>query len=106
MATKVMMKHKESALLKEGFIGFSWTTFFFGAFPALFRGDFMTFFGIFAFLLILAVVTAGVGSLLVMIIWAFKYNQYYTKKLIEKGYVLSDTPENNALAAQALQMAV
>jgi len=100
------MKHKDSGLLKEGFIGFSWTTFFFGAFPALFRGDFMTFFGIFAFLFILAIFTAGVGSFLMMVIWSFMYNKYYTKKLIEKGYVLSDTPENNSLAAEALQMAV
>ena len=36
---KVMLKNTQSGMLKSVLLGFSWTTFFFGGFPALFRGD-------------------------------------------------------------------
>ena len=35
MATRISMRHKESGIMKVGYYGFSWTTFFFGFFPAL-----------------------------------------------------------------------
>lgn len=38
MATVVMLKHPETGIVTKGFYGFSWTTFFFGCLPALFRG--------------------------------------------------------------------
>jgi hypothetical protein len=47
MATKINMLNPDTGLIKTGFYGFSWTTFFFGAFPALFRSDFITFVGVF-----------------------------------------------------------
>ena len=106
MATKVTLKQESTGLVKDGFFGFSWTTFFFGMFPALFRGDFVTFIGGFVVLLILGILTAGIGSWIAMIVWAFMYNKYYTRKLIEKGYVLSDTPELNEKAANELGIAV
>lgn len=102
MAEVVLMKHKETGLMKNGFYGFSWTTLFFGAFPALFRQDFITFFGFFALCVVLAVCTYGTGLFAVSVVWAFMYNKYYTRKLIEKGYVFCDTPQNNALAMARL----
>ena len=42
MAKIVMMKHEKTGVVKKGFYGFSWTSFFFGGFPALFRGDIVT----------------------------------------------------------------
>lgn len=106
MATKVTLKQTSTGLVKNGFIGFSWTTLFFGMFPALFRADFLTFIGGFVILLILGLFTAGIGSLVAMLVWAFMYNKYYTRKLVEKGYILADTPELNAQAAQALGVAL
>ena len=106
MATKVNMKHKETGLFKTGFVGFSWTTFFFGAFPALFRGDFLTFIGLFVILVIVGAFTAGIGGWVAVIIWSFMYNKYYTTKLIEKGYAFSDSEEMNASAAVAVGQAV
>ena len=102
MAVVVNMKPPATRLTKKGFAGFSWTTLLFGAFPALFRGDFATFIGAFVIFLILAIFTAGIGALIASIVWAFKYNKYYTSKLLERGYEFSDTPQKVAIAKQYL----
>ncbi len=91
MATRVLLKHRASGLVKNGFFGFSWTTLFFGFFPALFRGDFLTFIGGFVVIVILGIFTLGIGSALAMFVWAFFYNGYYTRKLLERGYAFADT---------------
>ncbi|MCW2245405.1 hypothetical protein M2352_000996 [Azospirillum fermentarium] len=90
MATVVRMQHPETGLVKKGFVGFSWTTFFFGFFPALFRGDW----GFGLILMVLNVVTVGIAGFIA----AFLYNKSYTNRLIEKGYQLADNEDVNALA--------
>lgn len=102
MATTIHMKHKDSGITKNGFYGYSWTTLFFGSFPALFRADFVTFIGSFIVLVILAIATSGFGTILAMIVWSFMYNSYYTKGLLESGYKFSGTLSENKEAAQAL----
>lgn len=102
MATKVQLKHSGTGLLKDGYFGFSWTTLLFGFLPALFRGDFITFIGGFTLSLILGLVTFGIGFVVVNIAWAFMYNKYFTRKLLERGYALNDTEEVNRQAAQVL----
>jgi hypothetical protein len=102
MATKINMLNPDTGLIKTGFYGFSWTTFFFGAFPALFRSDFITFVGVFVVLTIIAIATEGFGIFLAMIVWAFMYNKYYTRRLIERGFKFNGTVEENARAAKAL----
>ena len=104
MATCISMKHKTTGIIKDGFYGYSWTTLFFGFFPALFRGDFVTFMGVFVVVVILAFVTWGVGCFVAMFVWAFIYNDYYTKKLLERGYEFAGTPEENEAAATALNV--
>lgn len=91
--------------MKEGFYGFSWTTLFFGFIPALFRGDFITFVGGFVISLIIAVFTLGVGALFINLVWAFMYNKYYTRKLLEQGYAFAGSDGDNALAAASLGVA-
>lgn len=61
MATKIKLENPQTGESITGFYGFSWTTFLFGAFPALFRKDFITFIGVFVVMLILAFLTAGIG---------------------------------------------
>ena len=92
--------------MKEGFYGFSWTTLFFGFFPALFRGDFLTFIGGFAVSVIIGIFTFGIGVLFIGLIWAFLYNKYYTRKLLERGYALAGTDSENSSAAAAIGMSV
>ncbi len=105
MATRIAMKHKETGIMKNGYYGFSWTTFLFGFFPALFRTDFNTFIGGFVVSVIIGVLTHGVGTFLITFAWAFMYNKYYTRKLIERGYVLAGNEADNARAASALGIA-
>ena len=106
MAIKIAMKNTQNGLTKDGYYGFSWTTLFFGGFPALFRGDFITFLGLFAIAFIIGLITAGFGAFLVVIFWAFMYNKYYTKKLIEKGYRFNATAVENNAAAKAIGLAL
>jgi hypothetical protein len=106
MATRIALKHKDSGIVKDGYYGFSWTTLFFGFFPALFRGDFITFIGGFVVSVIIALVTAGFGALFIGLVWAFMYNKYYTRRLLERGYVLAGSEGDNTMAASALGVAV
>ncbi len=94
MATEIRLRNPKTGVEKVGLYGFSWTTFFFGGFPALFRGDIVT-----GVLVILGcILSCGLFSL----IWAFFYNKKYTLDLIEKGYELAGTPEENEKARKAL----
>ncbi len=94
MAVVVALTHPTTGLTKRGLYGFSWTTLLFGPFPAFFRSDWLPGIGILA----AALCTSGLSSIII----AFFYNKYYTTKLVERGYELSDTEDNNARARIAL----
>jgi NADH:ubiquinone oxidoreductase subunit H len=72
--------------IKKAPLGFSWTTFFFGGWPAIFRQDWIV--GILSLLINLA--TSGIAG----IIFAFFYNKMYLKSLLEKGYKIHSMPPN------------
>lgn len=76
----------QMGLIKEVKIGFSWTTFFFGFFPALFRGDLKWAAIIFISAVAASLITVGVGGWIPSVIFAFIYNKIYIRELIEKGY--------------------
>ena len=98
MATKVLIKHPQTNLVQNGYVGFSWTYLFFGWWVPLIRGEL----GVAALHLLFTIVTAGLWQLIV----SFLYNkQYMTRKLIA-GWVLSDTPEMNKIASAKLGIAV
>lgn len=67
-----------NGITKNAPVGFSWTTLFFGFFPALIRGDWL-----FAIIQLgAAMVTAGIST----IVFAFIYNKMYIQNLIKAGY--------------------
>ncbi|MBF1202366.1 MAG: hypothetical protein HXM14_09250 [Fusobacterium periodonticum] len=92
---------------KKGFLGFSWTAFFFNFFVPLFRLDFLGFFIFVSPYLIIAVIvsfilitgindenTIVVSSVISLIlklisrlVFPFIYNKFYTKDLLKKGYL-------------------
>lgn len=80
----------KNALIKEVKVGFSWTTFFFGFFPALFRGDIKWASIMFIGSLILGSFTYGIGTWILWIVFSFMYNKLYIRELIEKGWVPAD----------------
>jgi len=86
---KIILKN-DAGLTKQVKVGFSWTTFFFGFFPALFRGDLKWAAIMFIIEVILGAFTFGIGAWVSGIVFSFIYNKIYIKELIEKGYKPAD----------------
>ncbi|KAE8754513.1 hypothetical protein FSO04_39370 [Paraburkholderia madseniana] len=98
MATKIILKHPGTGMLKSGYYGYSWTYLFFGWWVPLIRGEL----GVAALHLLFSCFTFGIWQVVV----SFLYNkQYMTRMLVEKGYVLADSPGANDLARLKLGMA-
>lgn len=79
-------------MVKECKVGFSWTTFFFGFFPALFRGDWK-WAGI---QIVAALFTYGISIL----VFCFIYNKLYINGLLEKGYSPASEVDRNILISK------
>ena len=94
MAQVVLLKDPKSGVIKKGFYGFSWTTLFFGGWPAIFRGEI----GLGLIVMLVTLFTCGIGG----IIWAFLYNKRYTIGLLEKGYRFADSDGRITLARAKL----
>ena len=93
---RVVVRHVQSGMTRNGFYGFSPTYLCFGWFVPLFRGEI----GIAALHLLFSIVTFGLWQ----IIAAFIYNRQYTARLLMNGWVLADTPEQEAAARFALNI--
>ncbi|TAJ84574.1 DUF2628 domain-containing protein [Reyranella sp.] len=107
MATPVKLRHKDTGLEKTGYAGFSWTTLFFGPFPALFRGEYLIFLVYLGVVVVISIVLPMLGIFLMAVagvVWAFQFNAYHMQKLIGQGYVLADTDAANQRAAMAVNM--
>lgn len=76
------MENPNTGIIKRAPVGPSLTTLFFGALPALFRGDIKWFF----IQLLIACFTCGLSNF----VFAFIYNKIYIKKLLEKGFKVKD----------------
>ena len=92
----VTIRNAQSGLVKSVPLGFSWTTLFFGGFPALFRGDLkwaaiMWVAG--AGGVTIAIFTLGGLFFLPWVFWmvfAIIYNRRFLQERLEEGYVPSD----------------
>lgn len=91
--TKIIFKNPMTGAIKEAPVGFSWTTFFFGGFPALFRGDWKWF----AIMLVLALITMGFSN----VVFMFIYNKLYIKELIGTGFKAQSIASGDMNAASA-----
>tara|TARA_B100002019_G_C21239733_1_gene584808 strand:+ start:93 stop:461 length:369 start_codon:yes stop_codon:yes gene_type:complete len=94
---KINVKHNESGIQKNCFVGYSWTYFFFGFFVPIFRGEI----SIGVFHLIFSLVTFGIFQL----IMPFLYNKQYSTRLLNNSWSLNDSEENNSIARQKIGIA-
>jgi hypothetical protein len=92
MATAVRLRQPQTGIVKTGYFGFSWTSFFFGGIPAMMRGDVALGVGLLIAGLVFGAFSAGLLWFVVGLIWAFIYNKRYTLYLLERGYVFEDEP--------------
>lgn len=91
--TTINFKNPMSGEMRRAPVGFSWTTLFFGCFPALFRSDWKWF----AIMLLIGILTGGFSFLVFM----FIYNKLYIKELINKGYKAVSIEDGNFEKASA-----
>ena len=91
---KINVKHNESGIQKNCFVGYSWTYFFFGFFVPIFRGEI----SIGVFHLIFSLVTFGIFQL----IMPFLYNKQYMTRMLTNGWVLDGSDSDKVLAGTAL----
>ncbi len=87
----IKVRHKQSGIEKNCFVGYSWTYFFFGFFVPIFRGEISI--GIFH--LIFSIVTFGLFQL----VMPFLYNKQASVRLLVNGWELNDSEENNLFAS-------
>tara|TARA_B100000212_G_scaffold134574_1_gene101151 strand:+ start:64 stop:447 length:384 start_codon:yes stop_codon:yes gene_type:complete len=90
----INLKHKDSDLQRQCFIGYSWTYFLFGFFVPIFRGEIVI--GIVHALF--AFITFGLFQL----IMPFLYNKQHAVRMLTNSWVLDDTPDMNKLACEKI----
>ncbi len=86
----VRLKHPQSGLVENGYIGFCWTFPLIGFWVPIVRGEIR----IGLLHIILSMITLGLSS----IVMGFIYNKQHTTRLLNKGWILDDAEEMNALA--------
>lgn len=82
----IVFKNPTFGTVKRAPVGFSWTTFFFGFWPALLRGDWKWAAINFGVSIVVAVVTKGFGFIVIAVGFGMLYNKIYVKDLIAAGY--------------------
>ncbi len=105
MAATVRLKHPQSGITKTGFTGFSWTSFFFGGFPALFRGDIGYGLAILLGGCLAGAISFGALWFAVTVVWAAVYNKNYTHRLLQGGYQFDDSAGRVESAKRSLGVA-
>lgn len=92
MATKVQLQrlHKSGKCSEvvNGFIGFSWTVFFFGPIPMLFRGRIAEAIAFVLLAIMATTLTGGIGNFVLWVVAAFCYNKYHLQSLEKEGFEL------------------
>lgn len=81
----IKMKLQKDNIIKEGFLGFSWTILFFGFWVPLFRKDYLISLGMLVIQLLFSYMETS-GFFWIGIILSFFYNKIYTESLIKKGF--------------------
>lgn len=94
---KVLLRHREAGLTKNGYVGFCATYLIFGWIVPVARGEIW----IGVLHMILTMISLG----LFQIVMPFLYDKQYTSRLLTSGWVLADSQEKNELARRKLGIA-
>lgn len=78
-------------------VGFSWTTFLFGFWVALFRGDFKWAGLQILTIILVSLLTQGLGTIIPIVIYACLYNKFYIEDLLSAGYKVESIQSNFTL---------
>lgn len=97
----ITLKNMDTGIIKKAPTGYSWTTFFFGFFPALFRGDLKWAIIIFVAAVALSLLT-GIGGLVFNIIFAAFYSKLHIKELMSKRFTYADEASRSYLVANGI----
>ena len=94
---KLVLKNPYNGHIREAPVGFSWTVFFFGFFPPLFRRDWSGAVIIF----LISFVTAGLAHW----VFPFIYNKMYLKRLIKDGFKVDSADRDIEQISRSLSFA-
>lgn len=84
---KVQLKNQNAEEIKSAKVGYSWTVFFWGFIPSLFRKDWMGALVIFVLNLFVSYLIGTYGLLVADAIIGALYNKNYISRLLKNGYV-------------------
>ena len=96
MATKIIIKHSQSGMIKQGCHGFSWTYLFWGWIVPLVRGEL----GIGGLHLLFTMLTMGLWQFIV----CFLYNKQYMTRMLTAGWELTGSEGDVREAKMALNI--
>lgn len=108
MEKRIKMYNPKTGESKNGFIGFSWPILFLAWIPMFARGDIRSGLELIAVQLgCLAIQSCGFQSfywifIFIQVVISIVYNNYYTKRLIDKGFLFNDTDELNEIGANSV----
>lgn len=96
---KLIVTNPITEEMKQLPTGFSWTTLFWGCFPALFRQDWINFAIIAGVIFAITVFSGGTLSFIPLIAFSFFYNKMCIKGHLDKGWKIKDYLGSKSLAA-------
>ena len=92
----VRLIHVPSGIVKEGYVGYSWTYLVFGWFVPVVRGEL----GVGVLHLAITLVSFGISQL----VFPFLYNRQYMVRMLTNGWELDVTDPNYELARRKLNI--
>ena len=92
----VRLVHASSGIVKEGYVGYSWTYLVFGWFVPVVRGEL----GVGVLHLVITLVSFGISQL----VFPFLYNRQYMVRMLTNGWELDVTDPNYELARRKLNI--
>ena len=94
---KVELKNHNTEEIKQVKVGYSWTAFFWGFIPSLFRKDWIGALSIFVLNLFVSYLVGSYGLLVADAIIGALYNKNYISRLLKNGYVPNSDKDKSLL---------